>query len=591
MATSTSIKELADLHEVIPWELWYHGDHPEKFRTVEEIHHHLLTHKWFACDTETISLDDREVIGLGLATSATDAFYWNVTIADTSFPYRILRDPSFLKVFHNTMFDMEALEDMGVHVQNVADSMQKCQEAHLPKGLADVSKLFSWQIDTIDDVLPLFGKDMLDVPTDVVAAKCAWDIRATYRLWQILSEEPGFDWARIKQDGLAMEALAHMHHVGMAIDQEGISQLFEDMELRKQVLHDTFRSSDFEFNPGSGEQVAYVLSLRGHFPSPKWDYKTRRKATIGVGLKKISMEMDEGHLLELYRRKPDPFILGVLEYRDLQKQHGTYVKPLLGKSRVNPHFHFDASTQRISGYSPNIMNQPSWIRPYFKFDDPLGGTRYDCNQQELRILQHLSGDPIMKDIFARYDDSGMKDDKLKFHSITAELMGCDYGMAKNTNFCVIYGGGVETIMATAGIQDRQAAETIQSKWATSYPVAWEWINDQKATGQRTGICYTATGRPLPLPEEGEGYGPVGVRKDLESIGRDAVNWPIQGTGADVLRGQMVLLVQQGYDFRIPIHDEGVLNGRIDLPKDAMARVVPGLYTPVETSYLDVWRKA
>ena len=102
MTTSTSIKELAELHEIIPGDLWYHGRNPERFRTERDVQEEICRQGWVTCDTETISLEEREVLGLGIATSQEDAFYWDATCANMSFPYRVMEMWDILKLKSGT---------------------------------------------------------------------------------------------------------------------------------------------------------------------------------------------------------------------------------------------------------------------------------------------------------------------------------------------------------------------------------------------------------------------------------------------------------------------------------------------------------
>jgi DNA polymerase I len=558
--TSPLLKQIADFY--------YQGENPELYQTPDDVYAALYSSPVLTCDVETVDLDNRMLIGLGLAISPSDAFYWPVI--SSYIPIEILTQPDIEKYFHNALFDLDSLYDeLDLIVDPIMDTMLMCHYHGLPGKLKEVAAGFNWPIDEIEDILPR-GKTMLDVDESTVADKCCWDIRATYRLYQILA--PKTDMGLIARDGRVQQILTLMTKRGIKVDQEE-AEVFQARLDKDVTFYRGICDEMYEFNPGSPDQVAYVLSLEGAYlpvTMPKkgssWDKRKRTRLGTNRAILERLANSDSGRASGIASL--------ILNYRDTSKQLSTYIRPLIGLDRLHPRYHMEARTTRISSARPNIMNVPKHLRTMFLPDNGLW-TRFDYKQQELKILAHISGDRRMAEVFA--DPNG------DIHSDTARFMGVARPEAKNTTFAMVYGGGDEVIAETAGTHDMRRARELRSLWYKAYPDAAAWIEAQKVLGPREGVVYTATGRPLYLPEIGTGPG----QYPEEEVARKAVNYPIQGTGADILKGSMVLCHEHDLDLRIPCHDELVINGQVELPS-GLAEIIPGLVTSIDVEHLDRW---
>jgi DNA polymerase-1 len=230
------------------------------------------------------------------------------------------------------------------------------------------------------------------------------------------------------------------------------------------------------------------------------------------------------------------------------------------------------------------MNIPKKYRPIFLPDSGYW-TRFDCSMQEIRILAKISGDRKMQAVIERYDETG--DPALRFHAVTAELMGCSYDDGKTTTFTTIYGGGDETIASRAKTTKEKGGQ-LRSLWARAYPDAWAWMEAVKVVGLRQGYVETLDGRKLWLPDPATDF------EGEEGVGRKAVNFPIQGTGGSVLRQATIVLDEaeespyySGIDLRIPVHDELDNDGvMVDHPN--LDNLIEGLYCPWIKTYHERW---
>ena len=565
--------------------IYYHGQGIPP-TTAEEIKNRLLNGGLLACDTETVSLQDRTIIGVGFATSKDEAFYIPSYSPLMQLAKEVLEDPSILVTFYNAPFDLEVLAWDGIFVKGSLDLLTMARQHRLPGGLKLLASHIGWDKDEIRDLLGP-KQTMMDLPEEVTADKCCWDVRITWELFYIM--QPETDMALIHRDGLASEITAKMQKVGLAVDSEHAEKLDKplviEMARLRQLAED---ETGWEVNPGSPDQVAYILGMRGVFlkvKKPKGGWTETRKAR---------MVTDEAALLYVAQSTGDPLAKIVLEYRKTQKLRG-YTRPFIGVARIHPHFHQDAATMRFSAsgircdlQEPNeglfgddewqqerrlnALGVPKSMRGSVVPDGKVF-TRFDFSQQELRILAYMSGDRAMIEAASSTD----------MHQSMGDMMYVARAEMKNANFAVVYGSGLDTIATTAGISLHEAAR-LMGYWKKTFPDAWEWMEGSKQEGLRQGYAETATGRKLPLPEVGEGPEQV----DEATVERMAVNYRIQGTGGDALRESIIILDEAGIDQRLPIHDELNADGAYMFPREKLEAVIPGMHLPIESSFVERW---
>lgn len=548
-------------------EYYYLGDRQSSFNSVNKVREHLmalLTGRGgtVACDVESPTISDNRVLGIGIATSPVDSFYFPSYTSFYNIIMLMMQHPGIIKVFHNAMFDMQAISDStGIIPSPVYDTMQATKYHGLPGKLQTLADGMGLVIEDIPDTLKEYGVKTVDqIPPDVIAEKCCWDVIATWKLYDVLVKETPIDL--ILRDGEVQRILINMSKKGIKTNREKVATYREPLvdrieEIRK-ICDDAY-----EFNPGSNEQVAYVLNMEGvHLK-----FKRPQRGQTWADQKKLKYVADKEALKAVEHLSH--WVPLVLEYRKLTKADGTYLRPYLEVDRIHPIYNMGPRTGRLASRSPSVMNFPLSYRPMMEPDSPVW-TRFDYSQQEVRILMYLSGDRNGQAVFDRGEN---------FHQVTADMMNCGYDDGKVTTFTLIFGGGDGTVAQRSGSTIAKAA-SLRKQWRFTYPDAWEWMEAQKQIGNQQGYVETVLGRRLWLPEPEDD-------PDAEGRERKWVNYPIQGTGAEILKYAMIVCDKAGMDMRIPCHDELVSDGAV-ITKPSCEEMVPGLYTPFEMSYHLAW---
>jgi len=564
--------------------------------------HQLLstTPKFIAVDIETISLKDRTIIGIGISISPEHGWYfsWLKEGGLEEFPWNLMENPSVIKIMHNSMFDAPEIWQQCGHrpIWPILDSMIACTTFGLPgklKTLAaalDLEKDDGSEIQDIEDVLPK-GKTMLDIPEVITAEKCIWDVRTTHKL--LLTILPEMDLDPYMEEMESIPILIVAQGQGLALDQREVNRWYLDLNQKIKFFRD-YCEEEYSANPGSSEQMAYILGLRAEEYPDTFEHlrlKRRDKLLSEAMQQKASFTLDKTTL----KKMSDPLAAMVLSYRSVQKQMG-YVSPLRGLDRVYTHYHLLAATTRISSYKVGpeeiqALNVPKHLRGMFLPDSGVF-TSFDNSQQELRILQYLSSDVAMGEVFSQATNlqhqctnGQTKCEQCDIHLYTALAMGVSRDPAKNTGYAMIYGGSDETIAETAGVPDLRLAHDLGIAWGNTFPQAMEYIMYSKDKAMQDGYVTTIGGRRIYLKEpDPDNPG------EVAAVERTAVNYPIQGSGADVIKRQMRKVWGYGWNFKIPIHDELVMDGRYDIEskREELENVVPGMTVPIDVKYSATW---
>jgi len=390
--------------------------------------------------------------------------------------------------------------------------------------------------------------------------------------------------------------LARMEHAGIRIDTNELGRLSLLMETGiAQLTSDIHALAGREFNISSPQQLGKILFEELGLPAPVRYGKGKTISTAVDVLDALAPEH------EIVRK--------VLEYRQLTKLKGTYVDALpalmdAGTGRIHTSFNqTGAATGRLSSSNPNLQNIPiktalgREIRAAFIPREGWKLVVADYSQIELRLLAHMSGDPVLIDAFRQGED---------IHTRTAaEVMGVPPMLvtrearnnAKAVNFGIVYGISAFGLAANLGIS-RKEAEAYIKAYFERYAGVKRFIEETIAKTRETGVARTLFGRERPIPDINSRN--PNARGFAE---RTAVNSPIQGTAADLIKVAMVRIDQAlaGSQSRLllQVHDELVLeapDGEIDsvkrLVKSEMERVreldVPLL---VEVGVGENWRDA
>ena len=365
--------------------------------------------------------------------------------------------------------------------------------------------------------------------------------------------------------------LARMELAGVAADEKKLDALSRDMAGKLARLEDLAKeqAGDPGFNPNSPKQLGVVLFEKLGLPVVK---KTKTGYSTDV---KVLEELRGKH----------PLVDTILQYRALAKLHSTYLeglKPLINRTTGRIHTHFQQTvtvTGRLSSTDPNLQNIPTrtetgrGIRALF-----VPGEGYDwllsCDysQIELRILAHVSQDPLMLESFRENQDVHARTASEVFGVPLDQVSHEMRGRAKAVNFGIVYGISDFGLAVQLGCSRKEASEFIEN-YLSRYKGVKEYMERMKALARSQGYVTTLLGRRRYLPD-------INNRNfNLRSFAeRTAINTPIQGTAADIMKLAMLrvdaALRKSGLSFRVllQVHDELVLEVK-EAEREAAAALV------------------
>ena len=510
----------------------------------------LFMQKSVCFDTETTGLNvfTADLIGLSFCFSKGEAYY--VTLpADKDETSDVLREfKAFFqsehieKIGQNIKFDLLMLAMYGIELKGpMFDTMiaHYLVQPELRHGMDYLAEIYlRYRTIHYDDLVGGKGKNQIDirfVDLDLLCDYAAEDADITFQLKEILEKE-------IHENGLQnlfyeiemplMKVLARMEQNGVRIDSEALrlSSVVltgEMIELEKQI-HEL---AGYEFNVSSPAQVGEILFDRLKLDEKAKKTKTGQYSTSEDVLEKI--------------RSKHPIIGKILDYRGLKKLLSTYIDALpqlINQSTGKVHTSFNqtvTSTGRLSSTNPNLQNIPirdaqgKEIRKAFIPDDGCVFLSADYSQIELRIMAHLSGDANMLDAFNSGHDihtaTAAKIFKKALDEVTTDMRR----KAKTANFGIIYG------ISTFGLADRlsipraEAKELIDGYFAT-YPDVKRYMDEAIQRAKEAGYVETIFGRKRFLADINSQNSIV--RGYAE---RNAINAPIQGSAADIIKIAMV----------------------------------------------------
>ena len=354
-----------------------------------------------------------------------------------------------------------------------------------------------------------------------------------------------------------VEVLADMERAGVKVNVAILGEMSQDME--RQIAELTERIHELAggpFNINSPIQLRDILFLRLGMKSAKKTAKTRAASTAEEVLEELALHH------ELPRK--------ILEYRGVQKLKSTYVDAL--PQMVNPrtgriHASFNqtvAATGRLSVADPNLQNIPirtaegRRIREAFVAERGHLLLSADYSQIELRVLAHLSKDPTLIDTFRRGEDVHDRTGREIFGALSAVSPDEQRRVSKMVNYALLYGKSAFTLAKDIGVSQKEAEQFIQAYFAR-YPDVRAFIDRTIAEARATGMVRTLLGRLRRLPDLNAKN--FQVRMEAE---RQAMNTPVQGSAADLIKKAMIDLHRELRQRRmrsrliLQIHDELLL---------------------------------
>ncbi len=413
--------------------------------------------------------------------------------------------------------------------------------------------------------------DAAAIPTGQAAGS---DADLVLRLDQAMSERLRAEGLLAIYEALEMplvEVLSDLERAGVKVDTALLARMSRDMEAQLQALTKEIHAlAKGEFNINSPPQLREVLFDRLGMKSGKKTAKTRAASTAEDVLEELAL------VHELPRR--------ILEYRSVQKLKSTYVDALPElvlpeTGRIHATFNQTvAATGRLSATDPNLQNIPirtaegRRIREAFVAEPGHLLLSADYSQIELRVLAHLSGDPTLIDTFRRGEDVHDRTSREIFGPLSAVSPAEQRRISKMVNYALLYGKTAFSLAKDIGVSRKEAESFIEAYFAR-YPKVRTFIDETIAKARETGQVRTLLGRLRRLPDLRAKSFPV--RMEAE---RQAMNTPVQGSAADLIKQAMVDLHRElgsramRSRLILQIHDELLLEVPESEAEDARALV-------------------
>lgn len=551
------------------------------------------TAEW-AFDTETTSLNviDAELVGISFAAAGHKAWYVPIpadqkeaeAIVDELRP--LFENDATVKIAQNAKYDYSVLKRYGMEVSYpLFDTMiaHYLLEPEQPHNMDYLSEIYlgykpiptSALIETgkkkkaAEETLDLFAmmdaaeeeekpKTMRDCPIERVAEYCCEDSDVTFQLAQKFSpmlKEQGLDKLFREVEMPLVRVLADMELTGVRLNVAALTESKTILEAELARLDARLAEiAGHPFNPLSPKAVAQVI-----FDEKRLDPKAKARSTAEEVLQQLRNKLEKPDDLEL--------IDGILNYRGIKKLLGTYIEAL--PEEINPrtgriHCQFNqtvTATGRLSSSNPNLQNIPirdamgRELRKAFVPDPGEVFFSADYSQIELRLMAHLSQDPAMIAAFQEGDDIHRATAAKIYHLPLDEVTKLQRTKAKTANFGIIYGISTFGLASRLNIPRGEAKELIDGYFAT-YPRIKAYMDECIALAREKGYVETLFGRKRML-------------KDIHSANstvrgyaeRNAINAPIQGTAADIIKIAMVRVTERirreklHAKLLIQVHDE------------------------------------
>ena len=544
-------------------------DTEEEMRKIFSI---FKTNQILSLDTETTSTSaiDAELVGLSFAVEEHEAFYVPIP-ANREEALRIVNifkslyeDPTILKVGQNLKYDLEVLRNYNIHLAGplwdtmIAHYLIQPELHHNMDYMAEV--YLNYQTVHIDELIGPRGKNqrsMRDLKPEEVYEYACEDADITLQLKNKLEPElKKHDCEKLfyEIEMPLMPVLAEMEMTGVCLDTKSLSQTSKELtERMNQIEHEIYELAGHTFNISSPRQVGDVL-----FTELKIVEKAKKTKT--------GQYVTSEEVLQQLRTK-HPIVAKILDFRGLKKLLSTYVDnlpTLINQHTGHIHTSFNqtiTATGRLSSSDPNLQNIPvrgedgKEIRKAFVPEPGCLFFSADYSQIELRVMAHLSQDEAMIRVFREGKDLHAATASNIYKKPIDEVSRDERTKSKRANFGIIYGITVFGLAERLDISRDEARQLIDGYFET-FPQVHDYMEKAKQTAREQGYVTTLFGRRRYLPDINSQN--ATVRGFAE---RNAINAPIQGTAADIIKVAMIRIFQrfQKENIRskmiLQVHDE------------------------------------
>lgn len=557
----------------------------------------ILTKEIISLDTETTGTDamSAELVGMSFSYKENQAFYVPVPqdreeaqkIVDKFKP--VFENEKSIKVGQNIKYDMIVLGNYGVSIKGqMFDTMiaHYVLQPELHHGMDYLAEVYlKYDTIKIEELIGAKGKNQRNMrdlsPTDIYKYACE-DADVTLKLKNILEKELETNGVKELFEEIEMPlvpVLAYIERNGVRIDTEALKETSRHFTIRmREIEEEIYKLAGMEFNVSSPKQVGEVLFDRLKIVEKAKKTKTGQYVT-------------SEEVLESLKGKHQ-IVEKILDYRGLKKLLSTYVDAL--PELINPktgriHTSFNqtvTATGRLSSSNPNLQNIPvrdddgKEIRKAFIPDDGCEFFSADYSQIELRIMAHLSEDDNMIEAFREEQDihaaTAAKIYKINIDEVTREQRS----KAKTANFGIIYGISVFGLAERLNVDRKEAKELIDG-YFENYPKVKAYMDESIRSARDKGYIETIFKRKRYLPDINSRN--AVVRGYAE---RNAINAPIQGSAADIIKVAMIRIYKRFMDEGIKskmilqVHDE--LN--FSVLREEKEKVQQIVISEMETAY-------
>ncbi|MEK7203329.1 MAG: DNA polymerase I [Patescibacteria group bacterium] len=568
----------------------------------------LNKQKEFAFDTETANLNsiNAELLGISFSWKAEEAYYLKIqntkiktqNLGNNLFNYKdkkeikniwleklkpIFENEKIKKYGHNIKYDIEVMDSLKIKVNGIAgDSMIASYLLNPGSRQHNLDAItfseFNFQKITKNDLLGL-GRDKIgfsQVALDKLYIYSCEDADFTFRLIKKLMlklEEEKLLKLFLEMEMPLVKVLEQMEVYGIKIDVEFLDKIKEKVNKKiNQLVNKIYQSAGEEFNINSTQQLKKILFEKLKIP------------TIGITKTKTGLSTGADELAKL--KDQHPIIILIQEYRELAKLSSTYINAL--PNLINPktgrlHTSFNQSvtaTGRLSSTEPNLQNIPIRtemgleIRQIFVADIGYQLLSLDYSQIELRLAAHMSDDKKMIEAFHNGVDihkaTAAAINEVNLSEVTLAMRQ----QAKATNFGILYGQGPHGLSQNADIPYNKAKEFIDQYFKV-YKDTKLFIDKIIESTRAQGYVETLFSRRRYLPEINSSI--LQIKKAAE---RMAINAPIQGTAADIIKIAMIkisrmiseLNIDKQVKMLLQVHDELVFEVKENLIKETAVKI-------------------
>lgn len=515
----------------------------------------IVTSKEVAFDTETSSINaiDAELVGLSFALKEKEAYYVAIpanreeALRIVNIFKNIYENENIVKIGQNTKYDIEVLKNYGIEVKAplwdtmIAHYLINPGRENNMDYMAET--LLKYQTIHIEELIGPKGprqKNMRDLSPTEIRDYAAEDADITLRLKNVLEpklKEVGAEDLFYNIEMPLVHILADMEYTGVKLDTKALDEVRLTFNERMiQLEKEIYELAGQEFNISSPRQVGDILFGKLQIIEKAKKTKTGQYQTSEEVLQQLSSK--------------HPIVEKILIYRGLKKLIGTYVDAL--PKLINPrtgHIHTSfnqcvTTTGRLSSSDPNLQNIPvrgedgKEIRKTIIPEEGQEFFSADYSQIELRVMASMSGDENMIEAFTSDADIHAATSAKIFHKPIEEVTKDERAKAKRANFGIIYGISVFGLAQNMGI-DRAEAKALIDGYFETFPGVQKFMEDSKQRVAEKGYAETLYHRRRYLPDINSHNGTVRAVAE-----RNAINAPIQGTAADIIKIAMIRIYER-----------------------------------------------